>query len=551
MAKQNNRKTAAKQQGTADTKLNAAGMYVNKNVSTRQEVKPKKALPLPFALIFTLVVWVWASWWYGDVLHVAREYSFWAPDETLMRFEEGVGGSQLWVVGRMLLMAFKWPWLGGMVMAVMLGLGSWLLGYALRLPAKVRALQYLPATIYMTVISHLGFDAYFETETGRIIGIPFACFMAVLVAALVVRVASRMRMACPVKPYKDETRATSMVHAMVMVVLAAAPFAVSHLLRPEVRVTCEMQSMMEQQDWMGMQERARKDAELSYRPIAAYYAIGLIHTGDILNKLFDIRMDYDEPYLHGFAGTDNNGLNYYQQDCDYHAGLVETAIHHGMEQMTMNGPSVRTLKLLTKCALMRGEWEVAKKYLTILGKVPFESDFIEKYSPMLYQPEMVNKDPEMAWIRTTEPIHDAMENNFIQPVFLGYNAGLVEGRSETALYYSLAVNIYTKTMDNFLMRCQPLVNAKHPLPTNCAEALAVMSGKHPEILNTFQGLEFYRDRFANFVNATRQYLSDRPTYARELFPQWKGQYGYYYFFGNLKATKKKDEKKETSNQGVN
>ena len=62
----------------------------------------------------------------------------------------------------------------------------------------------------------------------------------------------------------------------------------------------------------------------------------------------------------------------YLMECDYHAGLVQTAYHHAMESMAMEGPTLRNLKMLCMASLLRSEWEVAEKYLTILSKVPFE-----------------------------------------------------------------------------------------------------------------------------------------------------------------------------------
>ena len=46
-------------------------------------------------------------------------------------------------------------------------------------------------------------------------------------------------------------------------------------------------------------------------------------------------------------------------------------------------------------------------------------------------------------------------------------------------------------------------------------------------------------------------MSDRPGHAYELFGKYKGYYPYYYFFGNLKATKKGYTGQVTSNSGVN
>ena len=217
----------------------------------------------------------------------------------------------------------------------------------------------------------------------------------------------------------------------------------------------------------------------------------------------------------------------------------------------MEGPTLRNLKMLCKASLLRSEWEVAEKYLTILSKVPFEGDFVEKYQAMLRRPDRVNADKEMARVRLTEPVHDAFENRFLPPVFLGYNADLLEGRSIQALHNALMVSIYTKKMPDFLFRSQPLRGTTPPV--SFAEALLLLSGKNPEILQQFSNLEMYRGRLTSFLEHTRQYLTtpeERAARARELFPQYKGYYPYYYFFGNLKATKKRD-KAESSNAGVN
>lgn len=504
-----------------------------KQYTPQPEKKPEtRRWRVPALGLFALAVWAWAAWWMGDVFHVAREYSFWAPSATLMRFEQGVGGGWLWSVGRMLLTAYKWPWLGGLLLTLLLVGTTWMLSRLL--PQKAKALAFVPAAAYMCGVAYLGFDLYFETETGRIMALPAVAFVVVSAVSLSVR-----RHPVPSMP------SLNIIPALLAVAL---PVLLSLYLRPEVRVVTTMQTALEQQDWDKMQERARADADLSYRQIAAYYAIALVQRGNLMNNLFDIRMDYDEPYMHSFNRQPDHALNYYQADCDLYAGLVLTSIHHAMERLTMCGPTLHTLKLLTKGALLRSEWECARKYLRILRTVPFESTFVEKYEPMLYRTDLVDADPEFAAIRKLEPLHDIMENNLIQPAFLGYNAALVEGRSQQALYNSLAVNIYTKAMPAFIMRCQALQGQS--LPTLVGEALGVMSGKYPELMQQYPGLDLYQQRFAAFVSNVRPYMTDRAQYARELFSTYKGYYGYYYFFGNLKATRKRSDH-STSRQGVN
>jgi hypothetical protein len=58
-------------------------------------------------------------------------------------------------------------------------------------------------------------------------------------------------------------------------------------------------------------------------------------------------------------------------------------------------------------------------------------------------------------------------------------------------------------------------------------------------------------RFVNFLRAVQPYMQDRPRGGVELFDQYRGYYPYYYFFGNLKATRKRDTNEASSAAGVN
>ncbi len=508
-----------------------------------------KPLLVPVTLVMFVLVWGWAAFWYGDVFRIAREYSFWAPDETLMYYLEGRPWAGLCWIGQLLLQTYRWPMLGALLTALFVSGSTWLVGYCLRLRGWWRLLQYLPAAIYLVLLTYIGFDLYFETETGMIMGIPFACFVVLLVLAGIIRSFSSHPFPNIVRPPVDETPRQNRVQLLLVVLIMLATVSVSQTIRPYVRVVTHMQCQMMEQDWKGMAQTARDHADLSYRQIAAYYAIALVQTGEQCNRLFDIRLDYDDPYLHGFDGKGNNAANYYLFDCDFHAGLIQTAIHHAMEQMTMNGPNIRALKMLTKCALLREEWIVADKYLHILQRVPFEGDWVNKYRPMLYNKERVDADPEFKMVRLTEPVRDNFENFFVQPTFLGYNAALTEGLSINALWNSLAVHIYTKTMPQFLERCQPLQGTTPPL--NVSDAIVLMAAKYPDLTKSFPNMDYSRTRLVSFMQDVKPYMGDRAKYARELFSKYKGYYPYYYFFGNLKATRKHKENEGSSKQGVN
>lgn len=500
---------------------------------------------------------IWISWYYGDVFRMARERSFWVADSKQMEFllQQEYGG--LWYIGRMMLSLFRYPWAGGAVLALMLTAATWCVGYDLRVKPRLRFIQYIPVGIYLMCIAYEGVNVFLENEGGMLTGVPFCVTLILVIWAVMIRSFSRKPTPAMIGIPQDETRTDNLLQVAMAVIVIAVPTIFIQLERPYTRVIASESVGVIEQDWQRIMKVARDNAELSYRPMAAPYAIALVHTDQLNDRLYDIRLDYDSIYTHGRGGSFNTGLALYQEDCDFHAGLIQTCIHHAIERITMIGPNIHSMELLVKCHLMTGEWEAARKYLRILRDVPFEGDFISKYSPMVGNMEMVDADPEIAMLRLTEPMHDNLENNLPQPTFMGYNSQLVEGRSINALKQSLAVCAYTKLMPAFMMRTQPLEGTTPP--QNIADALCLMSSKDPGIPQRFTGLDYRMNILKGFLNSVGDKIKATPTmtsaqnrelHARELFDSYRGYYPYYYFFGNLKATRKSKEY-SSSNAGVN
>ena len=547
-------------------------------------------------VVLFVAVWLWAAFFYGPVLRVAREFSFWAPDDTLMYFMQGRTWGGLWVAGRALLMLYRWPVAGALLTALMVTLTTHLLGYCLRLKGWWKLLQYLPALLYLGLTAYAGFDLFFEAETGIFMGVPALCTLVMMVLAIIIRSFSRkpFRWLWQPETWADEVSVRKRnAQAAILLVAALLPAAsailITQTLRRDVRVVTRMQGellALEQeseptaymQRWANMQDIARANTALSTRPIAAYYALATVMRGEQGSRMFDIRLEYDDPWMHGFSKGSLSSIfpeteekadstapkvsvlqriassfgstaqNYYTPECDYHAGLTQTAIHHAMEEMTMNGPTLRTLKLLTKCAILKEEREVARKYLRILSEVPFEGDFVRKYSDLLHHPEKVNDDLEFKTVRLTEPVSNPFENVFIQPVFLGYNAALTAGKSINALWNSLSVLLYTKSMPGFIDRVTSLQGT--PLPETYSQALCIYGVKNPEVMKQFPNLDIENTRLVNFIQDIKGHVKDengkdiRREEGGKLFEKYhkelggRGYYPLYYHFGNLRATTK-------------
>ena len=335
-----------------------------------------------------------------------------------------------------------------------------------------------------------------------------------------------------------------------LLLLFLAPCLLLQHRHPYLRQLTHMQVQLIHEDYEGMSETAHEHPERSYRPLAAYYAIALARTGHLTDQLFDIRLEFDTLHIHGYGGHPDQGLNYYSIDCNYQSGLVRPAMHRAMEELTMDGPSLFTLKHLTRMALIENDWPLARKYLHILNKVPFEGDFLKRYEPMVDHPERVCADPEMASIMKTFPIEDAFENQFERPAFLGYFAVIGVGKNIETLNQSIMANLYSKRMPDFLIRCEMYVGSTPP--RSIAEGLVTQVPKNSAILQAFPQLQMDAQRYSNFIRIAAPYMKERERGGEELFDQYRGYYPYYYFFGNLRSTRKADDKKsESSKSGVN
>ena len=356
----------------------------------------------------------------GDVFSVARERSFFACDETLMHWLWQQPFGSVFIFGRALLTLYRWPLLGGLVMALLLTAGTWLVGYCLRLrpDSRWRWLQYIPALAWMTWVAWIGLNLYYQDEPGCTLGV---LILGVLVCAIDAFIIWTFKGRRPTpnpsrqggessglsenngikKPNTNHAPASPLPNGrgwgwVFILLLFAIPSLITHFRHPYIRPLTRMEVQMWAEDWDGMAATARANAKLSYRPLAAYYAIALVQNGHLGDALFDIRLDYDSVYVHNINGAGDICTNYYLIDCDYHAGLFRPATHRAVELLTVCGPSLYTLKHLTRLALLDSDWEVARKYLFILNKTPFEGVATKRCSRSPTQSPPIPPSPRFA-----------------------------------------------------------------------------------------------------------------------------------------------------------
>lgn len=500
-------------------------------------------------ILFFFICWILLGVYYSDVLYIAQQNSFFTLKHQLMDFVTNHRPyGYLWWLGRAFLQIFYYPMIGGFLAAGMLTVASALCAYVFRLTDKWQLFQFLPATLWLGYLFYQGYNNYYQSETGMILGIPLCVLIILLLQSLFMRTFSKRSISSNFMS-KVNGKKQCIIESIILLLVPCLLTGANEKYRPYVRPTTHMERALQEEDWEEMIETA-KTCGVSARPIAAYYAIALMQTSAITQSLFDLEYNYADLYLYDRNGEKDFGTNYYEKDGNFYAGLVNTAYRNAMERLTMDGPSALSLKTLAECALLNGETELCQKYLEILKCLPFEKKFVERTSYLNTHPEQIKENRRLANVMQLLPVSDSFETLYREPLFLGYNIALLEGRSMNALHASLAACLYTKLMPDFLVRTEPLVSM-NPLPQNVQDALLLESRNNQNITKIFQLSSFGAQKLELFLNMAAGYKGRREEGAKALKEQFLGFYPYYYYYGNLNAEKKETQKTNQENKRVN
>ncbi len=484
-------------------------------------LSPRRLQWLTYGLGF-LALFAFLCWGYGDVLTRAEQDSYISCSDDSMYFLLSQPYGRLWWLMRWPLLLFKWTALGAAALALVYTLTAKFTDYALRLPRHWIGLGFLVPVAEMGWMLWRGTNLYYKSEPSQFVGIALACLLATGLLAAVAWLLSRK-----VKhPEVVSLRPYGL--AVALVLIGGTSWAARYFNENEI-LTARVQLLTDRGDWEGIIEAARSARQPS-RAVAAYHALALLQTDQLLEGMFDIPYEYPAVRLEKHDGSEEYGL--FLADCNLHAGLTNPGYRSAMDQLVMNGPRLFTLKRLAICSLLNGEDALCRKYLHLIGQMPFEGDFVEKYGKMVGKRELIGEDPTLAHILQLFPREKKFEQNYPPPTFLGYNMRLEEGADAT-LHTSAAACLYSKDLQSFLPRAQVMAAKGMRFPDCMQQAIAIMALKQPELLQQFPQVgRFVPDEVRNFLLDAKPYVGDRLRLRHELRDRWLGTYVYYYYTEN-------------------
>ncbi|MDO4211988.1 MAG: DUF6057 family protein [Bacteroidales bacterium] len=501
-----------------------------------------------------LLLAVFCCWTYGDVFRQIAEEDFVCSDAEAMTFVRRLSMGYLYWGARYVLLVFKNQWLGGILMAALLTLSAWL--FDRLLPASktmLRGLGFLPVVGLLSWMVYRGYNLFLRCEISTFVIQVLALFAVALVCGVVGCLIHRGCKGVEAEAAKPSRLQTIPVVAIVALLAYCGLTWQAFVPGENVRISCKMQNLMIEEDWEGMTEAALTCKQPS-RSVAAFYVISLVQQNNLLDRVFDIPYNYPKIELDNIGGSDE-GVNYIA-DCNLYAGIPNAGYHTSMENHVMLGPRLHNYKRMAICSILSDEKELAERYLHLIGKVPFEQDWVDAYTPYVGHPELLKQNPTFARILELYPREDKFEQNYRQPIFLGYNAGLLSG-SDATLLTSVATCMYSKDLNNLLLRTNFLQQKMPTLPTVVQQSIAVASVNREGLLDQYPSCKANRmliSELQSFVTEAHDYLDRmkqtddteaknavRQEMARDLRENWLGTYYYYYYCGNIDQTVQKAE----------
>lgn len=554
------------------------------------QIKTKKAKkPASSKLTLTLSVVAFGVFWWlcsitlGDAFFLASQESYVSNSAMQMKALTDVDFGTLFYAARWPLALYKYPLIGGLLLASILVLTGFLTNRLLRLKTALQPLGYLVPAAVLTYFSLRGFNIYYLNEQSKIFLFP--TLLLAILAALCIARQLLQRDAAPrllpasvrkgliltigltvligiivsyatlpagcatalsagilvlglslilaIDTRKREEQASIKVIALgAMLTLCGgiglAVFADSQM--NNVIVTGRCVRLLEEGKFEEMAEAALK-AKRPSRSVAAYYAIALEEQDYLLNALFDFTFDYPKIKFDTPERSDEYVL--FVADCNLACGLAAPAYHHAFERTVIEGIGTHRLKTMALSAIVMGEKELSKKLMRVLAKAPFTDDFVEQYSPMIDQPGLIEQNESLARIkkRNSELIDRAFEQNFQRPPFLGYSMHAMP-RSKEQFCNTIAAILYSKDLNAFMQIVHGFPENNIAMPQAVQEALTLC-------ILTKPGGEALRTQFKNLDPQTEQramaFLKDvkpiidrqhKAAQAKGLKPDAKGKYNY-------------------------
>ncbi len=299
--------------------------------------------------------------------------------------------------------AVLYPLLGvyGLLAVVLMGLLSWQL-QDMKLPMKIASCLLALLSVWLVPIVYY-WTVYYQTNYDNIYiaALPMfeldKAYPNYYIPFILIGV-YYMVMAVPVPEKLQKVADKTAVWAVCQVVLLAVMvWGVNHYWYRDYNFEkeLEMRRSMEQNDWEGMLRAATDLEEEPTRAIVMMKNLALFRLGRQGDEMYHYLTGakaYNAPMKVNMTQVVGCAIYYEYGQANYcYRWCLEDGVEYGWR--------ADHLKYMTRCALLNGETEVAKKYIGLLKHTRFHKDWALEQEQFAKHPEKMNDDKNYAFTK--------------------------------------------------------------------------------------------------------------------------------------------------------
>ncbi|MBO4451742.1 MAG: hypothetical protein J5770_04910 [Bacteroidaceae bacterium] len=274
------------------------------------------------------------------------------------------------------------------------------------------------------------------------------------------------------------------------------------------------------------------------REIIMLRDIALFHSGKIGDYMFKYNNMSIPPYVYDSLDVHMAQTNSPLVYLNY--ARLNFATRWSIENGVEHGFCIDNYKIMTRCALVAEEYELARKYINILKKTLYYKEWAERYEPILDNPKLLEKTPELSFIKEYyRHFHNMLDSDegLVEMYLLNYFSNTMNKDSkqlqETTLFFAVQSKDIEKFWPRFFLYAH--LHPGEPMPIHYQEAAYLYGNlEHQVDIST---LPFDKDRivnrYASFQQISNSYIQQGKS-AEEVGELMKPAYGdtfwWFYFF---------------------
>ena len=262
-----------------------------------------------------------------------------------------------------------------------------------------------------------------------------------------------------------------------------------------------------------------------------YYNLALSEKDQLCDRMF-FGLQNNGPMslsLEGNREQASRTMYYY-----YTIGLVNEAHHLAFELFVQNGYTPENIKMLIRTELIKGNFSVAGRYLNVLKKTLRYRSWAEKYEKYLFNPELVEADPEFGeklklmpkedffiFTSETKNIDLLIKSNPLNRKAFEYKIArlllekdLIEVSEEVKLMKGIGYSVIPRHIDEAIV------------------AYRVFSEKTPDTGGLFSNNETLQ-RFVTYSDIVKRYGANKSLIEKNMKRSEKNTFWYYLQFGTI------------------